>query len=81
MATPNDEIGARIGGYEYHFVDTPSDELICKICYCASREPHLSECCGYTFCRSCLDGTKKGEQRANVCPICRKENFVTFSNK
>ncbi|XP_065918747.1 TNF receptor-associated factor 4-like [Dysidea avara] len=62
MATPNDEIGARIGGYEYHFVDTPSDELICKICYCASREPHLSECCGYTFCRSCLDGTKKADR-------------------
>ena len=47
------------GGYEYRFVNTPSDMLVCKICQYLSREPYLSGCCGHTFCKSCLDGAKK----------------------
>lgn len=81
MATPRDGLG----GYEYQFVDPPLDDLICKICHFPSREAYLSECCGNTFCRSCLEGVKKvtgrGRRSANACPICRKEKFVTFSNK
>ncbi|XP_065907521.1 TNF receptor-associated factor 5-like [Dysidea avara] len=76
MAIPNDK-----GGYEYHFVDPPSDTLVCKICQYPSREPHLSGCCGHTFCKSCLEGAKKVTTIADACPICRNKQFVTMPNK
>ena len=70
------------GGYEYVFVDPPSDLLVCKICQCPSREPHLSKCCGHTFCKSCLEGMKKAATVISAaCPICREEEFITFANK
>ena len=46
------------GVYEYEFVDPPSDTLVGKICHYLSREPHLTGCCGYTYCESCLKGMK-----------------------
>ena len=67
------------GGYDYKFVDSPPDRLICKICHLTSLDPYLSVCCGHTFCSSCLENAKK----ANVfsCPFCRDEKFITFPNK
>ena len=58
----NDVVGdapVEAGGYDYQFVETPSDMLVCKICQYPSREAHLSACCGHTFCKSCLEGAKK----------------------
>ena len=69
------------GGYDYHFVETPSDMLVCKICQYPSREPHLSACCGHTFCKSCLDGAKKATIITDACPMCRSEEFFTIANK
>lgn len=73
-ATPKYELG----GYDYHFVDPPPDTLVCKICHCPSKEPHLSVCCGHTFCKSCLTSAKNV---ADVCPMCRSTNLQTFPNK
>ena len=77
---------ARIrGGYDYSFVNAPRDDLICKICHHPSREPHLSGCCGHTFCKTCLDDVKRAnsvdEEVKNSCPMCRAKNFVIFPNK
>ena len=69
------------GGYEYQFVDTPLDMFVCKICQYPSREPHLSACCGHTFCRSCLETAKRSTTISKACPICRDEEFITFHNK
>ena len=81
------------GGYDYQFVDTPSDVLSCKICHFPSREPHLSVCCGHTFCKSCLDGMKRATSSYHPlflfpippsrvqCPMCRSEDFSTVANK
>ncbi|XP_065888341.1 TNF receptor-associated factor 3-like [Dysidea avara] len=69
------------GGYEYQFVDTPSDMFVCKICQYPSREPYLSECCGHTFCKSCLDAAKNVTAVTRACPICRDKEFVTFRNR
>ena len=68
------------GGYDYQFVDTPSDMLLCKICHFPSKEPHLSVCCGHTFCKSCLDGIKQRKPfhlfpKVVACPMCRCEGF------
>ena len=75
-ATPTNDLG----GYDYEFVDAPPDTLVCKICHCPSKEPHLSVCCGHTFCKSCLVSAKNSTV-AKVCPMCRSENFETFPNK
>ena len=67
------------GGYDYQFVDPLPDTLICVICQLPSRDPHLSACCGYTFCKSCLDAAKRAS--CDACPLCRSEEFVTMPNK
>ena len=66
------------GGYTYQFVKTPSDILTCTVCFLPSKQPCLSECCGHTFCKSCLEDSKKF---SNICPVCRSEEFVTIFNK
>ncbi|XP_065887461.1 TNF receptor-associated factor 3-like isoform X1 [Dysidea avara] len=69
------------GGYEYQFVDTPLDMFVCKICQYPSREPYLSECCGHTFCKSCLEAARRVTTVTKACPICRDEEFVTIRNR
>ncbi|XP_065900209.1 TNF receptor-associated factor 4-like [Dysidea avara] len=69
------------GGYDYQFVMTPSDMLVCKICHCPSREACLAICCGHTFCKSCLESAKRVSTVSDTCPVCRNEEFVTVPNK
>ena len=69
------------GGYDYEFVHTPSDTLICQICHCPSREPHLSACCGHIFCKSCLEAAVRVTSVTKACPMCRSKEFVTIPNK
>ena len=70
------------GGFEYQFVISPPDIVVCKICHLPSRDPHLTMCCGHVFCKSCLDSMKKAKSIvSNICPVCRSEDFVTFPNK
>jgi len=59
------------GGYEYQFIASPPDWLICNICRYPSRQPYLSDCCGNTFCKSCLEHGKK-DATVDSCPICLK---------
>jgi len=77
--TPIDEWG----GYNYQFVNTPSvilaRILVCMICQYPSREPHLSVCCGHTFCESCLKVAAK-MSASQTCPVCRSEKFITVPN-
>ena len=69
------------GGFDYKFVDTLLDTLVCKICYYPSRNPHLSVCCGHVFCKSCLEGAEKVTTATKACPVCRSEEFSYFPNK
>ena len=69
------------GGYDYEFVNTPPDSLICKICQCSSKEPHLSAYCDHTFCKSCLEATKRAKSVSKACPMCRSKDYVTNLNK
>ena len=67
-----------LGGYDYQFVDKVPDTLICNICHFPSRDPYLSVCCGHLFCYSCLNN---GVTAIKICPMCRSQEFTTFSNK
>jgi len=69
------------GGYDYQFVYEPPDRLICQICKYPSWDPYLSACCGYVFCKSCLDAVKRALTISYACPICRSEEFFTVPNK
>ena len=71
------------GGYGYQFVDPPPNgsDVLCKICCLPSRDPYLSQCCGHTFCKSCIDGTKETSTVSSACPMCRTEEFPTVQNK
>jgi len=70
-----------IGGYDHHFVGTPPERLVCKICQYPSRDPYMSVCCGHIFCKSCLDGAKEAVSVAHVCPLCRNKTFHTVPNR
>ena len=67
------------GGYDYQFVDPPLDRVVCVICHLPSRDPHMTECCGHVFCKSCLDNAKA--TRYTSCSMCKDEHFNAFCNK
>ena len=72
---------AGVGGYDYEFVTTLPDRLICKICHNPCRDAHLTSCCGAHFCRSCLQQVRRGRSVSRACPMCRAERFQSFQNK
>ena len=39
----------------------------CSICLCVLREPYLLDCCGYSFCKSCIEPIKAERK---PCPLC-----------
>ena len=71
-----------VGGYEYEFVETCPDIVVCQICKYPSKEPYITKCCGNIFCKSCLDKQKEAKSINYACPVCREENeFEVFPNK
>lgn len=58
------------GGYSCQFVEDLPKELQteCSICLHTVREPHLVDCCGYRFCKSCIDPLLS----AKKCPLCNE---------
>ena len=67
-------------GYDYVFISTPPDRVVCKICHLPSRDPYLSMCCGHVFCKCCGDNVKTSDI-TNVCPVCGDEEYIIFPNK
>ena len=68
-------------GYHYEFVETPRDRLLCNICHFPSRDPYLTTCCGYVFCKPCLEDFQRATILRMVCPVCHQEGFVAYINK
>ena len=79
------EISDSRGGYDYHYVDSPPERLVCMLCGIPCRDSFLSVCCGHNFCKCCMDGFKEVTAIPltvmSSCPVCRNEEFVTFPNK
>ena len=57
------------GGFECIFVKDPPEHLQteCSVCLCVLREPYLLDCCGYSFCKSCIEPIKSDKK---PCPLC-----------
>ncbi len=64
--------------WSIRFVDRPSDEYECPICYHVVRDPYLTNCCGTRFCKKCIVEWK---DQNNTCPICREEDFRCMPDK
>ena len=70
----------RESGYDYNFVGTPPDRLVCKICQFPCSEAQLTECCGHVYCQSCVEKVKIVADREYSCPMCREVNFKTIAH-
>ena len=68
------------GGFECIFVRDPPEEVQteCSVCLCVLREPYLVDCCGYSFCRSCIE-TVKSENKP--CPLCAVQFTTCIPDK
>ena len=69
---------SEVGGYDCDFVESPADDLLCKICYFPARDPQqTNECCGQTFCAVCLGKYMDSKILDNKqCPYCKTEPFT-----
>ena len=73
---------SEVGGYDCDFVESPADDLLCKICHYPARDPVLTECCGQNFCSRCLDRYLQSTIiDHSSCPYCREEKFQTMPDK
>ena len=69
-----------IGGYDCKFVNPPPDafQTECLICHLVLREPYQTDCCGTSFCQTCI---QRVQDNVSPCPNCRAEDFQMFLNK
>lgn len=77
---PNPDIKKMIvtayGGFDPQiFVRDKLDKYLCKICSKVFRDPHITSCCGFHYCESCLDYTA-----ASVCPNCGAKGESEFKH-
>ena len=50
----------------------------CPVCHLILREPYQVSCCGYAFCRVCIDSIDSAN---GPCPSCRNTTFNKFEDK
>lgn len=62
-------------GFSCQFVETIPEDLLqteCSICLHILRDPHMVDCCGYRFCKACIEPLISAKR----CPLCNC-NFST----
>ena len=68
------------GGHACEFVEKPpeSTQSECPVCLQVLNDPYQVNCCGYAFCRSCVERIQKDNK---PCPCCNAERFDKFEDK
>lgn len=68
------------GGFLCEFVNQPQKafQTECPVCLLVLREPYQATCCGYSFCKACIDQIKADGQ---LCPTCQEDISDNFPNK
>lgn len=68
------------GGYDCELVDKPPSAVQheCPVCLLVLREPYQVSCCGYGFCKACIEIIKDSSK---PCLCCKTENFDHFHDK
>lgn len=66
-------------GYDCHFVEPPHHQLQtkCSVCLCILKDPFMVDCCGYSFCHTCIKTVQDFEK---PCPLCNKQ-FMSYPDK
>lgn len=73
-------MAAEQGGFDCKFVQNPPEALQseCPVCLLVLCEPHQASCCGYGFCKRCIEKIKLLNK---PCPCCKAEEFDSFADK
>ena len=68
------------GGFDCEFVNKPLEPIPseCPVCLLAFREPYQTTCCGYEFCRVCIERVRTVNK---PCPCCNAKEFGCFEDK
>ena len=67
------------GGFEVEFVDSPKElQTECPVCLQVLCEPYQATCCGYSYCKSCIQRLKNNGHR---CPTCNESEYDVFPDK
>ena len=68
------------GGFDCEFVEPPPEvfQSECPVCLQIIRDPYQVTCCGYSFCRSCIERIKADNK---PCPTCNEKGFSDYPNK
>ena len=62
------------GGHQTAFVEDLPKQYECPICLMAMREPHIVNCCGQKYCKTCIEQVGKDDK---PCPVC-SQTFTTM---
>ena len=69
----------REGGYDYEFLDSSlAVDYECMICHYVTRNPRQAQCCGATYCGSCI---ARSRRTLPECPNCRAPSFILIQDK
>ena len=55
-------------GKTFHFVEKPSEWLVCAVCHALAHDPVQAKCCGKIYCSRCIERWKT---KSDSCPTCR----------
>ncbi len=60
-------------GYRCEFIDPVPEDFYCKICTLVARRLTITDCCGESFCQTCIASSI-------VCPACKEEEYSTLKH-
>ena len=60
------------------FVESPSKDFDCPVCFQIMQDPFLTACCGNHFCQVCMESTK---EKNNRCPFCNEKRIAGIVDK
>ena len=64
-------------GFDCEFVERPPKAVQsdCPVCLLVLSQPHQVTCCGYAFCRVCIERIQTDKKS---CPTCNRKDFTVF---
>ena len=64
-------------GFDCEFVERPPKavQADCPVCLLVLHQPHQVTCCGYAFCRVCIERIQTDKKS---CPTCNQKDFTVF---
>ena len=67
-------------GLDCEFLEQPPEQVQseCPVCLLVLREPYQVNCCGYAFCKKCIERVRL---ESRICPCCNAEAFNMFEDK